>query len=120
MKAGEFHRVFISVDPRITTTAAGTQTHAVIFANTRAKLDASLTKQGWKRNQGFYYAPNDWQDTRVILPWYSKQPIIAGFYLQDPANPRKDLLYCGKSETGARLNAILFGWRKQKGLGWTK
>lgn len=120
MKAGEFYKVLICVDPRIIVTNAGTITHAVIYADSKAKLDALLTKNNWTRNEGFYYAPDGWKDTRLILPYYVKQPIMQGQYLQDPANLRTDFLYCGKSPIGARLEALRFGWRKRKGLGWTK
>lgn len=112
-KAGDFHNVVIAVDPTVHVTEAGTETHAVIFASTRRELDAKLTKSGWTRNEGFYYAPPDWKDSRLVLPTYIQwKDFVNGLFLQDPANLRTDFLFFSSSEPMARMYARRMGWKK--------
>lgn len=116
-KSGEFHKVFVAIDPTVRRPAT-TELHAVLYAYKKAKLDSDLTKEGWKRNNGFYYAPEGVHlDLKYIVPAYDARMVkqiqkeggtIPGLLLINPSDVSQNFLFCGTSERVARERAKYF------------
>jgi len=120
MQAGQLNKVFVCIDPTSIITPAGTETHAVLFAPNALLLDRLITRAGWTRNNGFYYAlKGRKQDVRVIIPAWAHTPIMPGLFVTDPADQRQDFLYCGTNEHDAKRWLAIFGWR-WRWWNWTK